>query len=54
MAYSSLYNEKSREQQGNKRKGRKRIAYMRTMTVAITETGHRVVGCGMNVIRGTE
>ena len=57
MEYNSLYKEKSKEQQGNKRKGRKRIACMRTMTVAIRETGYRacgIVGCGMTVIWGTE
>ena len=48
-----------------KRKGRKRIAYMRTMTVTITETGYRACvvvgcgmtcdkGCGMTAVRGTE
>ena len=55
---TTVYNEKkSKEQQGNKREGRKRIACMRTMTATITETGYRacgVVGCGMTVIQGAE
>ena len=57
MEYKSLSNEKTKEQQGIKRKCRKKIACMRTMTAAITETGYRACGvgrCGMTVIRDAD